>query len=55
MEEFIVFKYVKLQLRKFQLNIVFLQSAVIPWMLKAQSGPKQEMANADTWSRIKRL
>lgn len=55
MQEFIVFKYLNLQLRKFQLNLVFLQSAVIPWMLQIGSGPKQEMGNADTRSRIKRL
>lgn len=52
MQEFIVFKYLKLQLRKFQLNLVFLQSAVIPWILKTWSGPKQETGNGDTWSRM---
>lgn len=44
----IVFKYLKLQLRKFQLDLIFLQSAAIPWMLPTWSGLKQEMGNAGT-------
>lgn len=44
----IVCKHFKLQLRKFQLDLILLQSAVIPWMLQTWSGLKQEMGNAGT-------
>lgn len=51
----IVFKYLKLQLRKFHPDLIFLQSAVIPWMLQTWSGLRQEMGNAGAWSRIEGL